>query len=559
NGARLLAETGMFRKNTADARLGGSAAGGNLRVEAESIEIDGFKLNDPGTGSGIRTLAHSKTSGNAGDITLITGRLSMTRGAAVLADTRGRGPAGLISIEAIELSISGLNPERTAATLEPDRNQSEFASRISSQTDFSGADGGRGGSLFITAGSVDLNDHGVIRVSAVGAATGAAGRIQISADRVRVASNAMIDSSIGSRSIGGGDIRFGSTVRPVRQLVVDGGKVTATSAGPGIAGRITGSVGTLTIRNGGVINTESLAVGTTSFAAGRAGAISFRAQSLIDIDGSSTIRNSAEDADAGGIRLQVAPTGAGVRVAGQVNSTAKGGQNRGGVVMIDAGRQLTIAPTSALAERPTPESSARDEFRGTRITARSDADGGTILLRSSDSIITRRSLIQGIAGRFGGAITGSSPAVVLDDHTLIDARSLNSVAARAGQPGFLQPTGTPVPVTIQSRGLIRSPDSTILTEAPFFTLNTDIAGTLSAVNADVDDPRNRLVDTCARRLMGGEDDLMTLVADPPSSFIVEGRGGLPLQPGAPMPAVSRTSGGHVQAASAWSPGRPTRP
>jgi large exoprotein involved in heme utilization and adhesion len=165
---------------------------------------------------------------------------------------------------------------------------------------------GRGGTIMIAAGDLQVLNGGLIRANTSGA--GAAGTVSVRADRLFISRDGATDTGIVSRT-----------------------ERLATGAG----GRIGVTAGDLQVRNGGVIS-------ATTFGAGDAGTVSVTADRLlISRDGAPTSSELVSNANAGGAggRVEVIAGDLQVLNGGRIRANTAGAGDAG-TVSVTADRLL---------------------------------------------------------------------------------------------------------------------------------------------------------------------------------------------------------------------------
>ena len=228
----LLEMTDGGRINTATSSGG---LGGSVTIDADSVVISGqqplaptgiFGLgNSPASGIYTSTLGDTTTCGgtcgNAGEITITTGSLTMQDGAQMDSGTSSTGDGGIISVDATEnISISGTLDDGTPGG-------------IFSRTIGSDSSSGKGGDISITTEqNFSLNNGAEISASSTG--PGDSGTVSITADGNVQTSNGTIATS--ATVAEGGDIEV--TAGQNFQLT-NNSTVAAESSGPGNSGAVT--------------------------------------------------------------------------------------------------------------------------------------------------------------------------------------------------------------------------------------------------------------------------------------------------------------------------------
>ena len=236
NGGRVSAST-----------LGQGNAGSVNITATDTITIDGERSN--GLPSRATSLVFPGAIGDAGDITITTGSLTLTNGGEVDVRTFGEGDAGSINIIARDrITIDGerLNglPSRVISVVNP------------------GAVG-NSDNITITTGSLNITNGGEVNASTLG--QGNAGSVNIIArDRITIdgkRSNGLpsgATSFVSSDAVGNaGNI----TITAGSFLLTDGAIVSASTEGEGKAGNIAITANTLEATRGSQIQTNT----TTDF------------------------------------------------------------------------------------------------------------------------------------------------------------------------------------------------------------------------------------------------------------------------------------------------------
>jgi filamentous hemagglutinin family protein len=297
----------------------GKGNAGNIIITAsDAVSFDGSRSN--GSSSGAFSAVETGATGQGGDIRITTRALSITNGAILSVPTFGRGNAGNVMITASDaVSFDGVGSNRS-----PSSASSAVASGAT----------GQGGNISITTGMLSLTNGAAFRTTTFG--SGDAGKITITArDAVSfdgVGSTGFPSgafSQVGTGVVGqGGDI----SITTGSLSFTNGGEVTTSTRGNGNAGNITitardavsfdgvgstgfpsGAFGTVSLGGfgqGGDINvtagslslTNGGYINTSTFGQGEAGNITITAKDRISFDGESSdgITSSASSAVASG-------------------------------------------------------------------------------------------------------------------------------------------------------------------------------------------------------------------------------------------------------------------
>lgn len=265
-GAQII--TGIEPASTVLPAGRGNAGNVNIHVQ-EAIKIIGIG-NLP---SGIFSLTSFGSTGNAGDINVNSGSLSLTGGARLSASTLGYGRAGNVNVNVQEaINISGFG--------------GGFRSGIFSTVE-NGAIG-NGGNINVTTGSLALTEQA--RLSAATAGNGNAGSVSIQArGGVFLDTGATIASSVVIGGVGeGGDVNVSANSLELR----GGSELVASAFGRGNAGNINVNTRGTIQANSGTFRTEALQ--------GSGGAITLQAEAVRLVGDSDIITFVASGAGGGG-------------------------------------------------------------------------------------------------------------------------------------------------------------------------------------------------------------------------------------------------------------------
>lgn len=397
--------------------------GGYIFLSAPRISVDNAVIQALTYGD----LQGAAKNGNAGDIIIEAGSLSLTNGGQIDSSSRGgsTGDGGSIEIVADDsIAVSGRGSAYPSAIfantfgagrggfIHLDTPVLTVDNGAYVQAGTSGSGGG--GFVRIDAGQVEVNGGGII--SAATFASGAGGYVQIAAtESLAVAGhdgggNASTISARTDGSGNGGQIRIQAA-----QLSVDGAEIASSSSSSGIGGSIDVAVGkALTLRNGAKI--ESRGSGT-----GDAGNILIKA-GIFDAS-LSALTTEAAFASGGNIALQATS----VRLAEQsaISATVGGGYGDGGNVTVSA-RGIAAVGNSDITARA-------DQGFGGRITINAEAflRGRDVDLDASSNVIGNEGVVEVNAPKLD--ISGSLvvlPAAFLDASGLLSDPCLASHASQ---------------------------------------------------------------------------------------------------------------------------------
>jgi filamentous hemagglutinin family protein len=192
------------------------------------------------TGANIFTTLLGSATGQAGNITLTTGQLQLQAGASITASTNTGTSAGNITIQADDISISGI------AIVEPNGERGFLQSGIFSEAGTNAR--GNAGTLTLDTNRLSLSQGGTISTTTVGSGNGgnlilrARDSIELSgwadlpnglSTTGRIAPTQIDSSTLGDGN--GGD----TTLETGRLLAQDGAQITTSTLGSGNAGKLT--------------------------------------------------------------------------------------------------------------------------------------------------------------------------------------------------------------------------------------------------------------------------------------------------------------------------------
>ena len=295
-----VGNTGDITLNTTDlslldgsqivAEVFGTGNVGNIAINAlRDTTVRG--VSSSGLPSGIANNVAFGGSGNAGNIQVNTANLNLTDGGGIVSNAVGMGSAGNITINVDSAAnISGFTivDESTIRI-----------SRISSQIG-PGVEG-NAGDIRIDAGSLTINDSGVITNSTLG--QGDAGNITVNVENaVNLTNNAQILSIVEAGAVGNSG-RIDLTTTDL--LLTQGGQINAGTFGQGDAGAIsinaTGNVSASGEDSAGLPSGISSAVNPE--AVGNSGGIDLTTTNLTLTGGSQINASTFGQGDAGAITI----------------------------------------------------------------------------------------------------------------------------------------------------------------------------------------------------------------------------------------------------------------
>jgi filamentous hemagglutinin family protein len=487
------------------------------------------------TASMFQGIASQTTgTGNAGNVTVTAGTLSMVNNGEIFSATAGSGDAGDVSVTAFDkLTIDGTGG----------------APGVSPTGIFSDAVAGSGaaGVVSVSAGILSIinsgniasntfasGNAGVTRVTVSGQLTidgskgdpktgvtgilsqaepgssGAAGMVSVSAGTLSITNSGEISATTFA-SLDAGNV----IVAVSGQLIIDGSRenlavgrtgIFSQTQGSGAAGTVSVDAGRLVIANDGVISSRTLGIGD-------GGSVSITAGSLAIVkDGSiATDTRGSGSGKAGDVSVNVAGrlTIDGVSqtsFTGISSRSIQGSNGNAGEATVGAG-SLSINNGGAIST----------EAEGQRSTA----SGGDITLHVRDLLYLVSSEIStSVKGETGnGGNIAIDPQLVILNHSSIIAQAIQ------GHGGN---------ITITADQFIPSSDSIISATSQLGISGTvvingprvDVNGALVVLSTQLRNRIEVLREACAAR-----------PGRPISSLVEGGRGGLPQDPEATLPAL----------------------
>ncbi|MEM9001965.1 MAG: S-layer family protein [Cyanobacteria bacterium P01_F01_bin.86] len=264
---------------------------GNVTVIAtESVEITGSNTFSQGPfSSGIFSSAEPGSTGNAGNLSITTPRLSIVQGGKAAVNTVGAGEGGNVTIRADEIEVADPLVDFTGAVSGLVANAVEGSA-------------GNGGSLDIETNRLRVFNGGQITASTDGA--GNAGSITIRATEIDLSgqSDDELPSTIttsSSTNFAAGSIELASDQITVR----DGAVISVSSTGGGDSGNLNVLTENLYLNNG-TIQAEAMV--------GSGGNLDLRANSSLLMRQGSLISTNATGSATGGNIVLTSPTIVGI-------------------------------------------------------------------------------------------------------------------------------------------------------------------------------------------------------------------------------------------------------
>lgn len=483
--------------------------------------------------SNIATNANDGTSGNAGDLTLNTQRLSISRTPGIVLPFRGvglgtttdqdsSGNSGNLSVNASE-SVEIVGDQPGAYVISPARVVADVLGTPSAAISTIAFGSGNSGDLTIHTGRLVTRDGaGIFTFPLVGQG----------GDLTANATEIFLQGAGGITTGTLGPQRAGNlAIAAERITLTDGAQLTAATAGTGNAGDLTLSVRQLRVLNGSAISTVTLG-------AGSGGGTTINNAELIEVAGTSLNGESpssirADSVGTGNVgRLDITADRLSISQGGEITTTTLTSDAGGdidiktGTLQLNDGR--VNASTAGTGNAGNIEIDARSLAldRGLITATSASGEGGNIALEIADLLVLRRGSTisttagQGQTGGNGGNINIRSGVAVAVPRENSDITA-NAFEGRGGN------------IMISTQGLFGMQLRDRLTSLSDITASSEV-GLDGSVTIDVleSDPASSLVELPST-IVDSEAQIVARCTAPTNqanSFVVTGHGGLPQDP-----------------------------
>ncbi|NEO44488.1 MAG: filamentous hemagglutinin N-terminal domain-containing protein, partial [Moorea sp. SIO4A3] len=557
NGGNLTINTESLRLSDGaqiSAITSGTGNAGSLTVQAIDLQLSG--TSPQGLASGLFTDVRTGAIGNGGQLTINTDGLRLSDGAQIAANTLGQGNAGSLTIQAIDLQLSGTSteglPTALLANVEPEAI-------------------GDGGDLTIETESLQLSDGAQIAATTFG--EGNAGSINVNATDVELIGTSPQELASGlftevqREAIGNGN---DLTINTERLQLSDGAQIAATTFGEGDAGSINVNATDVELIGTAMDLPSAIVANVELDAIGNGGDLILETERLRLVDGAQVATNTRGEGNGGTLTVQAqeieligkSDLGASGLLANAIAGTGNGGKLevftdqliiRDGATISVSNFQSNDRLDPGLGEAGDIEivansielsNSGADTPNGGGITASNFSAGGGNITISANQIKTDRSTITATSELSGGGdIDITSDLLFLSNQSAIST-SVNDSTGGGGDikinsdfvvvvensnitaNAIFGPGGN---ILITTQGLFLSPDSQITASSEF--------GVDGVVNISNPDPTQNLglvplpatiIDTGLLIATGCSTD------DEQNGFALLGRGGLPTDPTDPL-------------------------
>ncbi|MEM1169223.1 MAG: filamentous hemagglutinin N-terminal domain-containing protein [Cyanobacteria bacterium P01_H01_bin.35] len=492
-----------------------SGESGDLTVTAKEINLTGTNPTDQ-LPSGLFTTVLLGATGNGGNLTIDTERLSLRNGGQIRAGTSGIGQSGDLSIRAKDIEITGRADDGVLA--------SSILAGVENLTNLSLGQGkGDGGNAFIQTERLTILDGAEVSVITEG--DGQAGNLTINAtDNITLSGVSDITGNSSAITAGSelGATQAGGNLNittPTLNLS-NGAVVTARSRSNSDGGNIILNVNNLNIASGAQIL-------TSSFNDGNAGTIDINADTAITVSGSDLnfkdrLANFGEE----NIDTDGAETA--------ITSRSRGNGNAGSITIntpqlrVEDQSIITVGSSgSGVAGSLNINAPTIELNNGTLSAETAAGDQGNITIQASEINLQNQSAITTNAtnSATGGDINIETKFLIGSDNSNISA---NAVEGQGGN------------IAIVAEGVFLDNSSQITATSALgidgsVELNTQVDPTqgVMKVSANVIDASSLVAQNLCVAASEEKEG---------SSFVITGKGGLPPDPTQPLTVLRGTVG-----------------
>jgi filamentous hemagglutinin family protein len=488
----------------------GSSPGGNVQVVADQLFI---------TNASGEISADTSDAGNSGNVTVQSKSIDITAGGRLSANSSGAGNAGSMSVTSNKITLDGTGGILTGIRAEASStglpgqiavNAQQMhvvhGAVIDSSSDGAGtsAAGATGGSVTINGGTlVVAGTNSQIGAASQGATPG--GSIQINANSVAVNDSASITTQV-SGTGGGGTIAINAQRVNVRNNVAT---IKAITSGPAKGGDIA-----VNARRVNIAGHSAIAASTTG--TGDGGSVHLTGNALVVTSSSAVDSTSTQTGSAG--RVSIDSNHVHVTRKSFLSSGATASGN-GNTLTINAAANLTLDNNAAI----TSESVA--------------SSGGDIGITSKGPVSVSHSIIFSSAGVDAGSITIATPGSLDVFHSDISTQAGHNGGNISLRPGIASLNASFVTASAHNNG----GNISIQPQALLISAHTPVTatGTLGeSGHIDLTPPDQTIASSVARLPVSLYTTDLTLQPScgqmtgmmNVSSFVISGRGGVPLGP-----------------------------
>jgi filamentous hemagglutinin family protein len=487
----------------------GTGSAGNLIIRAtDSVELRGAKTT-------LGTQALENSTGDAGDVSIETGELSLRGGATITASTFGTGRGGTIRLRADTVDISGSNQVGTRS--------SAIFSQVAANA---GTIGRTSGEIRINTRRLTLQDGGVISTATFGREDGgtlninATESIAISGTTPAVTRNQYRSGIFTSAEPGATGNVGRLRITTDRLTIDDRAEISANNRGTGAPGTARLNVNQLTLQSGGEIRAGSPRLPQGGIPnQGDGGRLIINAND-IQVTGTGTIESetfpstiaafSESSGNAGDLKLtassldvlnggEISVSGRRTGAAGNLAITAdRITLDRGSITastQSGSGAEINLNPVNFLTMQNNSLLSAR---------AANQAQGGNISVTAPEGFVIA---------------TGNNNDIIAD---AVEGRGGNITIAAQSILGLTEQESIPFNSTndIDASSEFGAPGSVTLNQ-----INPDPGRGAIELPTDIIDASRLIAQNCSE---------IGAIARTPSEFVITGRSGLPPSPTEPV-------------------------
>ena len=294
----VAADTLSIVGSVIETSTSGSGAAGNINVTSNNLSITGsssFQASGILAESGFAGSNGETFTGRGGDINVGAQQLTLTDGGEISATTFGPGQGGNVFVNSNNITISGLS------SFDNNPGIVVFQSGIlaSSQLPGNQGAGGQGGNITVSANSLQISNNGLISASTVG--SGGSGNVTVNASSILLdGTGAMLPTGIAATTSyqtggKGGDI----SIAAGSLQVLGGAEISAATAGGGSGGNISVTGGSVLVSGVNSIITAQ----TTGAEGGPGGNLRFNVISLSVVNGGQISASTAGSGQGGSITI----------------------------------------------------------------------------------------------------------------------------------------------------------------------------------------------------------------------------------------------------------------
>ncbi len=373
-GGTVTVETERLRvsngANLSTSVLQGRGQAGNLVVRAsDSIDITGVGLrrfDGSPASSGLFSELQTGSIGSGGNLSVETGRLSLSNGGQITASTFAQGNAGNISIRAEQIDLrrgetltTGISTQVSSIANgnagDININAQKLNAQDRAQIGTSTFGIGNAGNLTIQANVVDIAGSSVFGSSVEPGANGNAGKFDLITDKLTIRQGAIVTSGTDANGNGGNlNIQANDITISGNSLEDNGSAISST-----VAETATGRGGDIRINTNSISILDGAALASSTFGKGDAGNIDINAKNVFvdgtDRDGNSSIigLNTLETANGNAGKLAIDTNFLQVSNGGRISASTRN-NGSGGNININAdifkainGGQVQTSTTSS--------------------------------------------------------------------------------------------------------------------------------------------------------------------------------------------------------------------